>query len=230
MMSKMTDRKDAIALRKDGKTYAEILSIIPVAKSTLSLWLRDVKLSSRQNHRLTIKKKVSQLKGAQARKNNRIAETEKVFRSSRETLGVFSDRDLFILGIALYWAEGTKEKAYRPSVPIEFANSDPKMIIIFIHWLKKCLKVSSAEIQLILHVHQNRQVDIPSFKKFWMQSTKLPEQSFGTTVIKRHNPKTKRKNVQDTYKGLLAIRVKRSTMLNRRIQGWIYGIIDSVHP
>jgi hypothetical protein len=230
MLIKEKEREAAITLRKDGKTYAEILSVIPVAKSTLSLWLRDVNLSSKQKHRITIKKKSSQLKGARARKNIRITETEKIFRSSKETLGTFSHRDLFILGIALYWAEGTKEKEYRPSVPIEFANSDPNMIAIFIHWLRKCLHVSNTEIQLILHVHQNRQADIPNFKKFWMQVTGLQEQDFGTVVIKKHNPKTKRRNVGDTYKGLLAIRVRRSTMLNRQIQGWIYGIIDSAHP
>ncbi|MCR4285280.1 MAG: hypothetical protein NUW00_00120 [Candidatus Kaiserbacteria bacterium] len=230
MISKTQEREQAIVLRKSGKTYAEILSTIPVSKSTLSLWLRSVNLSTKQKQRITAKKQASQLKGAQARRSTRIAETQRIFASSKETLGTFSSRDLFILGIGLYWAEGTKEKVYRPSVPIEFANSDPKMITLFMKWLRKCIYVPDTDIQLILHIHQNRQNDISNFKKFWMQTTGLSEQNFGSNVIKRHNPKTKRKNTGDTYKGLLAIRVKRSTMLNRRIQGWIYGIIDSAQP
>lgn len=230
MISKVKEREKAIALRKNGKTYAEILSIIPVSKSTLSLWLRSVNLSKKQKQRITAKKRASQLKGALARKTTRIVKTQHIFESSKETLGVFTPRDLFILGVGLYWAEGTKEKVYRPSVPIEFANSDPKMITVFMHWLRKCVRIPNADIQLILHIHQNRQADIPKFKKFWMQATGLSEQSFGAVVIKKHNPKTRRRNTEDSYKGLLAIRVKRSTMLNRRIQGWIYGIIDSAQP
>ncbi len=38
------EKEKAIALRKQGKTYSEILAKIPVAKSTLSLWLHDVGL------------------------------------------------------------------------------------------------------------------------------------------------------------------------------------------
>ncbi len=46
-MAKIELRKKAIDLAK-GKTYSEILKDIPVAKSTLSLWLRWVGLSVRQ--------------------------------------------------------------------------------------------------------------------------------------------------------------------------------------
>lgn len=49
-------KEKAVSLRKQGKTYAEILKEIPVAKSTLSEWFRDVKLSKPQVQRLTLRK------------------------------------------------------------------------------------------------------------------------------------------------------------------------------
>jgi len=49
------DYKKAIELRKKGLSYSEILKCVPVAKSTLSLWLRSVGLSKKQRQRLTDK-------------------------------------------------------------------------------------------------------------------------------------------------------------------------------
>mgnify|MGYP000140241659 CR=1 FL=1 len=39
---KSLEKEKAITMRKEGKTYSQILAVVPVAKSTLSLWLQDV--------------------------------------------------------------------------------------------------------------------------------------------------------------------------------------------
>ena len=43
-------REEAIALRRGGLSYREIRDQLPVSKSTLSLWLRDVPLTEEQRH------------------------------------------------------------------------------------------------------------------------------------------------------------------------------------
>ncbi len=48
MIPKKEERKKAIQLRKKGLSYSKILKQVPVAKSTLSLWLRSVGLTKRQ--------------------------------------------------------------------------------------------------------------------------------------------------------------------------------------
>ncbi len=73
-MSKNSQKEKAIALRRKGLSYSEILKEIPVAKSTLSLWLRSVGLAKKQKQRLTEKKRLGQLRGALKRKINRIFE------------------------------------------------------------------------------------------------------------------------------------------------------------
>ena len=60
MPLKQSEKAKAIAFRKEGKTYSEILKKVPVAKSTLSLWLRDVGLSKTQKQKITVKKHKAQ--------------------------------------------------------------------------------------------------------------------------------------------------------------------------
>lgn len=49
MIMKYSEYKIAIELRKRGLSYSEILMQVPVAKSTLSIWLHSVGLSKTQN-------------------------------------------------------------------------------------------------------------------------------------------------------------------------------------
>ena len=55
-MSKPEEKWKAVELRRKGLSYREILQHVPVAKSTLSLWLRTVGLSRPQTQRLTEKR------------------------------------------------------------------------------------------------------------------------------------------------------------------------------
>ena len=53
----------------------------------------------------------------------------------------------------------------------------------------------------------------------------VPATEFLTPTLKRHNPKTVRKNVGATYHGCVVVRVKRSTELGRQIAGWFDGLV-----
>jgi len=48
---------------------------------------------------------------------------------------------------------------------------------------------------------------------------------FRTPTLKRHNPKTVRKNTGDEYHGCLRIDVRRSSGLYRKIEGWSTAIV-----
>ncbi len=45
------------------------------------------------------------------------------------------------------------------------------------------------------------------------------------TTLKKHNPKTSRKNVGKECRECLSVRVRRSADLYRRVEGWWYGIV-----
>ncbi len=227
-MKKTKEKELAIQLRKKGSSYNEILKLVPVAKSTLSLWLRDIGLSAQQQQFFSEKKRQAQLRGGAARHTDRLERTAIEINKAKKSIGSLTKRERLLVGAALYWAEGAKEKAYRPSVRLDFCNSDPEMIRFYVKWIREILLVPDDDILQILHIHKNRLKDIESFTSYWLDITGLKLKNCAKPVIKQHNPKTNRKNLTDTYHGLVAIRVRRSTMLNRRVLGYIHAIAQSL--
>lgn len=205
-------------------SYSEILNRVPVAKSTLSLWLRSVGLSQRQRQRLTRKKLKAARYGAQIRKERRIAITRALREQSVAEIEKVTGRELWLMGLMLYWAEGSKEKDYNVSQGMIFSNSDPSMIKLWIKWSRECLKVSLDRIAFEIYIHDSYQNRISSVKKYWSTVTGFPLSKFGKIYLKRDNPGTKRKNRGPAYQGLLRVRIRKSTNLNRKIAGWIEGI------
>lgn len=227
MTAKVAEKKLAIQLRREGKTYSEILAKVSVSKSTLSLWLRSVRLSTAQAHALTAKKRIAQQKGAERRREIRIQQTAEIYDICKQDIGALSDRELFILGVGLYWAEGTKKSGNRTDLLVDFANSDPAMIKLFVSWLLRCCKVNKNQVKLRLHLHESHRTSEDSIKEIWAEAIGLPVEHFTKTQYKIHTPVTVRYTVGSKYIGLVSVRVTKSTVLHRQIMGWIYAIIAS---
>ena len=62
---------------------------------------------------------------------------------------------------------------------------------------------------------------------FWRDVTGAEPAQFQRPTIKRHNPKTVRKNVGDDYHGCLIVGVSQSADLYRRIEGWVRAAVKS---
>jgi len=222
MLAKLKEKEIAIELRKQGHSYSEILKKVPVAKSTLSLWLRSVGLAEKQRQRLTEKKRRGQLKGAQAKRKQRILLTEKIKDEAVKEIGKINKREVWLIGTALYWAEGTKQKENNPSQKVRFSNFDPRMIKLFLKWLREIYSIPLENLNFEIYIHET--ANIEEAKKYWSNVLNLPITKFQKVRLKKHKIKTNRKNINKNYYGLLAISVKRSTNLNRKIMGWIEGI------
>src|SRR3989344_5942990 len=122
-------QEKAIKLRKGGLTYSEILNQIPVAKSTLSLWLRSVGLSKQQEQTLTKKKLEAAKRGGMRKREIRLEMIEKMNKDAAEEIDRLITKDLWLAGVMLYWAEGAKQKDHNVSQKVCFSNSDPAIII-----------------------------------------------------------------------------------------------------
>lgn len=221
MIKKDKEKQLAIKLRQRGLSYSEILKKVSVAKSTLSLWLREVGLSKKQEQALTDKRRTAGLRGALKRKQQRIATTNKIKKASSKEIGRLSNREKWLIGTALYWAEGTKQREHSISQKTKLINSDPLLIRFFLDWLLKIVKIQKRELNFEIYIHSG--ANIEKAKNFWSKIVKIKKSNFKIR-LKKPNPHTKRKNIGNDYIGLLAIEVKKSTNLNRRISGWINGI------
>jgi len=223
MVIKEQERGKAINLRKQGLSYNEILREVPVAKSTLSVWLKDIGLAKAQKQRLTEKRRAAQQKAQQACRNIRITREAAIIEEAQQEIGNISKREFWLIGAALYWAEGSKQKTNLVSQRVCFNNSDPKMILLFDKWMREVCGRERRGIAYSLYIHTTG--DVERAKKFW---SKLLDTAIEKVYFKKGNPKTNRKNIQDSYYGLLRIEVLKSTDLNRKIKGWNLGIIDGL--
>ena len=228
MIKKVEEKKKAIMLRKKGLTYGGILDLVPVAKSTLAIWLKEVKLSKSQKQKFTLAKKLSSLRGGQARRKQRIIKQKNIISVAKSEIKTLSKKEIFLLGVALYWAEGSKEKDYKPGSTFAFSNMDAKIIRVMIIWLLKVCKVKKNMLIFNIFLHKTHKHRVKETRKYWARVTNFPIESFSTIYWKRNKIQTNRKNTEEKYYGVLKIKVKQSSGLVRKIAGWSDGIFEKV--
>jgi len=78
--------------------------------------------------------------------------------------------------------------------------------------------VARGLIRFRVYIHET--ADVAAAEQFWADVTNSGPDAFYKAVLKRHNPKTVRKNVDADYRGCLRIDVMQSADLYRRIEGW----------
>jgi len=227
MIQKIQEKEKAIKLRREGKTYSDILRIVSVARSTLGLWLKEAKLSKPENQEFTEAKRLASLRGGQAKKKQRIEKQSKIFLEAKSTIKTLSEYELFLIGVCLYWAEGAKEKEYYPGSQFQFSNMDPKMIQVFLVWLLNVCKIGKNMIIFNIFLHQTHKNRLEEVKKYWAKVTNFPINNFETVYWKKNKLDTNRKNTGEKYYGVLKIKVKRSSDLVRKTAGWAEGILKN---
>lgn len=221
MFHSSTVRTKAIFLRKTGKSYSEISQLLNISKSTLHYWLRNIILASEQEELINLKRLNSAKKGGNIRKLQRINQTDKIINKAKTDIKKLNKYELFLIGIALYWAEGAKQKKHNVSERVCFANSDVKMVKIFLTWLDKICNIKHSEITFQLYLHSK--TDKKIVLDYWIKQLKVSENEI-RIYLKKHKISPNRKNHDKSYVGLMRLIVKRSTNLNRKIHGWIQGI------
>ncbi|MFB9516258.1 hypothetical protein [Streptomyces purpureus] len=215
-------RERARELRREGKTYDQIQLELGCSKSSISLWVRDLPKPERKRTR----EQASEIakRGWEVTLQRREEERQATKRTAASEVGTLSDRELFLLGVGLYWAEGSKDKPYDRRENVTFVNSDPGMIEIFLAWLD-LLGVERGLVRYCVMIHEN--ADVEGAEQYWAQLVGADRSAFNKTTLKRHNPKTVRKNTGSDYRGCLVVKVRQSAELYRRIEGSWYGIVEA---
>ena len=212
-------RVKARELRARGCTYDEIATELGVSKGSVSLWVRDMPRRGRLSYAEFRKRNAEGVaRYWAAERPVREARLQAISDSAAAQIGELSDREMLIAGAIAYWCEGTKSKSYRPRKDsVVFINSDPSLIRLFLRFLTVA---DVAPERLICRVHIHESADVEGAQRFWRELTGLPEDQFREPTLKRHNPKTVRKNTGAEYRGCLIVSVRRSVDLYRRIEGW----------
>lgn len=218
-------RERARELRLQGWTYDQIQVELGCSKGSISLWVRDLPKPERREP--SEQAKLAARKRWEHELAVRDAAREQTKAAALQEVGRMTERELFLLGVGLYWAEGAKDKIYSRREYVLFVNSDPDMIKVFIAWLE-LLKVERERLRFRVMIHEN--ADVAAAEQYWASLVCTDTTRFGKTTLKKHNPKTVRKNVGDHYRGCLVIGVVQSADLYRRIEGWWNGIVLGSAP
>ncbi|MFI2260776.1 hypothetical protein [Streptomyces tubercidicus] len=212
-------RTRARELRGQGLTYDRIQLELGCSKSSISLWVRDL---PKPPPRTREEASAIARRGWEATLERREVARRRTNKAAASEIGELTDRELFLVGVGLYWSEGSKSKPYRRSERVIFINSDPDMIRVYLAWLR-LLDVGTERLRFHVHIHES--ADVQAAERYWGDVTGVDPSTFGKTTLKKHNPKTVRKNVGADYHGCLMIRVLQCAELYRRIEGWWYGIV-----
>jgi transcriptional regulator with XRE-family HTH domain len=205
-------------LRASGSTYDEIAAELGVSKSSVSLWVRDVPRRGRLSYEEFRRRNAEGVaRYWQAEAARRESGRRDISVAAAAQIDHLSDREIVIAGAIAYWCEGTKSKPYRRTDRVVFVNSDPGLIAFFLRFLTAA---GTAQDRLICRVHIHESADVAAAQRFWQDVTGLSAGQFREPTLKRHNPKTVRKNTGDNYHGCLVISVRRSVRLYRQIEGW----------
>ncbi|MEU1949212.1 hypothetical protein ABZ554_43855 [Streptomyces sp. NPDC020125] len=214
-------RARAREMRLRGMTYDRIQLELGCSKSSISLWVRDLPKPDRPPRTREEASAIAK-RGWEATLRQREIERQRTKLAAAREVGKLTDRELFLVGVGLYWSEGSKSKPHNPTERATFINSDPDMIQLYLAWLS-LLGVEPERLRYRVMIHESAQV--ADAERYWAELIGVDVTTLERTTLKKHNPKTVRKNVGEGYRGCLVVRVLKSADLYRRIEGWWYGIV-----
>lgn len=212
-------RQQCRRLRALGYTYSEIAEATGAPGGSISVWVRDIRVPNRERaegRRLGALRASARKRAAQS---DRKRELERSVATA--SIGPLTDRELFIAGVALYWAEGSKSKPYDRRERITFINSDAGVIEVFLAWLK-LMGVGLEECRFRVHIHET--ADVAAAEAYWASHVGASRDVFQRATLKKHRPGTNRRNIGDDYRGCLVINVLQSAALYRNVEAWWLGI------
>jgi transcriptional regulator with XRE-family HTH domain len=217
---KYAERLEAQRLRKEeGLGIRDISKKLGVSKASVSLWVRNIQLSSEQKYKLKMRCPIYNRKMSFGGNVGVYKKWLKI-RISYQELGYAMAKQHalnpeFISGCMLYWAEGTKSIN-----TLSFSNSDPEMIKYFVNFLRKYFHVKDEDLTLRIHRYSTSVPDTQQLK-FWLNLTGLTSANLRKGQLNKH-PTCSKKLKKTLLYGTCHVGVNRS----QKILQTIYGVIQ----
>jgi hypothetical protein len=206
---KLAARQQARQLRRTGLPLAEIAARLGVAKSSVSLWVRDVEFTPVP--RVTVGRR----RAPNALERRKQAEIERLIEEGRARIGRLSEREFLVAGVALYAGEGAKGDG-----SVLFANSDPRMVAFFCSWPRHFFRIDESRLRVRLYLHQG--LDLGASVAFWSALTGIPESQFAKPY--RAVPDPSIRNAKHVH-GCVGIRYSCSAT-HRSIMGLVGALLS----
>ena len=214
---KHLEKKKARDLRKAGLSIKEIERIVGVPRSSISVWVRDIALTQEQRNVLaanSLKRDVME-----RRRETRMKKTADKYAvvASRAAaiIGGISQRDLLMLGVALYWGEGSKKK----QGSLELANTDPRIIRLIMAFYRKILGVPDEKFRGRVYIHPH--LSFAKAEAYWAAVSGIPVSQFqrAAVVISKSSKQKKDSQPHGTFTASVY-----DTVLKKTVEAWMETI------
>jgi hypothetical protein len=178
-MARIKDKSEAVRLRKLGMSYSQIKARLGISKGTLSGWLYNMPLSEDRIRELgpLSQKRIERCRNTKLK--NRQKRLANVYEKVSKNIGKLNERDLFVAGFFLYWAEGGKTKRYTTT----FSNTDPQMIKFFLQWVATFFDLKGIKMKVLLHLYED--MNIKNYTNYWSKELNLGLEQFSKPYIKK---------------------------------------------
>lgn len=123
------------------------------------------------------------------------------------------DKELLILGLMLYWAEGSRRNKHI----IQMANLDYRLISLFIKFLKRICGIR--EEKVCLNIQLYRRFDKEKTRNYWSRILGVPKRYIAVNI---HSDTRSKPDKQWSKYGIARIEVR-----NVKLKQWIDNTLDS---
>lgn len=193
-MKRMTEERinEARGLRSSGSTYSEISKQMGLAKSTLHYWLSEVSrpesyVKKTREEWMTIVQPMGALANKKKRADS-LVELQKAIDDELEAVNFDLTSKKAMLAM-LYWAEGAKGE----HSSLVFANTDPRLMRLFVMLLRQCHKLDESKFRVRIFLHHYHKED--EVKDYWSKLLSIGKDQFQKTYWKKRGTnKTYRRN------------------------------------
>ncbi len=208
MRSKNQAQKQSQIHRAKGYSIKEIATTLNVSKSSVSVWVRCIALSSNAQKRIK-ERQDSARKRASATLHQRKIDRENIAMQTGRMVvrnAKIDENTARIICSMIYWCEGNKNAGDG----MGFTNSDPRIIETFLSLLRTGFLINESKFRACIHIHDyhNEAVQL----KFWSEKARIPEGQFTKSFKKPHTGK----QTHLGYQGCIQIRY-RDVVLSREL-------------
>jgi len=177
---KYIEKQKAINLRQKGESIKDIARKLNVAKSSVSVWVRDIKLNSKQLSKLSSKGVSKDIieKRRKTRLTNEQNKRDDVMLEAGKDIKKISLYELRLIGLCLYWGEGGK--THQGSARI--SNSDPAVIKTMMRFFREICFVEESKFRG--HIHTYSHLNAKKAEQYWSKISGIPQKQFYKTYCK----------------------------------------------
>jgi transcriptional regulator with XRE-family HTH domain len=226
-MAKIREREQARKLRAKGISIDEIARKLLVSKSTVSYWCRDIPLTKNQIENLAKRSRnagvAALMKASERKRTGRIESTKVAKTVGSRAVGKLNKRDVYMLGLALYWGEGYKSG----NEEFGFTNSDPSIVQTYITWLEKIYNVKKKDLTLRVSINKLHKDRVSTVIQHWSKFVGVPKSQFTKTSLIKTTTKKHYSN-RNQHFGTLRIKVRRGAPLRRQVLGSLEEIYRQI--